>query len=296
MKEKNKKSNKKYKHYNDFHFKSVVQKRANGILKFVKIPYKINNIILSELTALGPKIHRMDFAGDAKKDEEETCLIIECQTYPPTEEDILRFFQYVSSLRVFKKKKVELYIICTKKTPYTKKEFKISNDCTYTMQMVSLKEFKAEEIFNNIENKLKNNVQVSDEDIASLQLIIYTDFTEPQVKILKKARKLIDRIAETQIIDINEKIAIQYLFDLLSSNMLNNEELEEYMEENKMILNPRERYFNQQGIEKGMEKGMENGRLEVAKNLLKTGMSLEEVIKITELPKNKILENIQVVE
>ena len=41
---------------------------------------------------------------------------------------------------------------------------------------------------------------------------------------------------------------------------------------------------------------MENGRLEVAKNLLKTGMSLEEVIKITELPKNKILENIQVVE
>ena len=160
------------------------------------------------------------------------------------------------------------------------------------MHMVSLKEFKAKEIFNNIENKLKNNIQVSDEDIASLQLIIYTDFTEPPVKILKKARKLIDRIADTQIIDINEKIAIQYLFDLLSANMLNNEELEEYLEENKMILNPRERYFNQQGIEKGME----NGRLEVAKNLLKTGMPLEEVIKITELPKNKILENIQVVE
>ena len=160
------------------------------------------------------------------------------------------------------------------------------------MHMVSLKEFKAKEIFNNIENKLKNNIQFSDEDIASLQLIIYTDFTEPPVKILKKARKLIDRIADTQIIDINEKIAIQYLFDLLSANMLNNEELEEYLEENKMILNPRERYFNQQGIEKGME----NGRLEVAKNLLKTGMPLEEVIKITELPKNKILENIKVVE
>lgn len=82
MNEKNKKSDKKYRHYNDYHFKSVVQKRANGILKFVKIPYKINNIILSELTDLGPKIHRMDFAGDAEKDGEETCLIIECQTYP----------------------------------------------------------------------------------------------------------------------------------------------------------------------------------------------------------------------
>ena len=79
---KTKKSDKKYRHYNDYHFKSVVQKRANGILKFVKIPYKINNIILSELTDLGPKIHRMDFAGDAEKDGEETCLIIECQTYP----------------------------------------------------------------------------------------------------------------------------------------------------------------------------------------------------------------------
>ena len=104
MNEKNKKSDKKYRHYNDYHFKSVVQKRANGILKFVKIPYKINNIILSELTDLGPKIHRMDFAGDAEKDGEKTCLIRECQTYPPNRRRHTKIFPICILIKSFKKK------------------------------------------------------------------------------------------------------------------------------------------------------------------------------------------------
>ena len=50
--------------------------------------------------------------------------------------------------------------------------------------IISLKNFKAEEIFKNVENKLKNNDAISDEDIAALQLIAYTSYTEPAYKIL----------------------------------------------------------------------------------------------------------------
>ena len=45
----------------DYIFKQTVQKHANGVLKLLGIPYIINNIILSEITDLGPKIHRLDF-------------------------------------------------------------------------------------------------------------------------------------------------------------------------------------------------------------------------------------------
>ena len=39
-----------------------------------------------------------------------------------------------------------------------------------------------------------------------------------------------------------------------------------------------------EGIEKGIEKGMEKSSIKIAKNLLESGMSLEEVAKYTELP------------
>lgn len=105
---------KNYPQYNDYYFKSVLRQRANGLLRFVGIPYQIDTMILSEYTTVGPGISRIDFAGDVKSDEKKITLILECQSELPTDEDIKRFFQYVSSLRIFKNNNVELYILCTK--------------------------------------------------------------------------------------------------------------------------------------------------------------------------------------
>ncbi len=40
-----------YNQYTDYIFKRTVQKYANGVLKFLKIPYEITNMISSELTS-----------------------------------------------------------------------------------------------------------------------------------------------------------------------------------------------------------------------------------------------------
>ena len=301
--------NKDYKHYNDYVFKSILQKRANGLLEFVNIPHKIYRFLISEYTNLGPSISRLDFVGESIDNEKSLILIFECQTKLPTDEDIKRFFQYVASIRVFKDSDVELYILCTEKPSYDKKEFRIKEGCIYTMHVISLKNFKAEEIFISLENKLKNNDKITDEDIASLQLIIYTDFKESKLVILNKARKLLEKISEKLVFDINEKLAIIYLFDVLSTNMLNSEEHEKYVEENRMLLNPVERYFKNQGIEEGIkkgieegikkgieegieegiEKGIEKGKLETARNLLSEGDSVEKVVKVTGLSEEEIL-------
>ena len=197
--------NNDYRHFNDYVFKSILQKRANGLLKFVKIPHRIDNVLISEYTNLGPSISRLDFVGEAQHNGKSVILILECQTKLPTDDDIKRFFQYVASIRVFKDSDVELYILCTEKPSYDKKEFRIKEGCIYTMHVISLKNFKAEETFNKIENKLKNNDKITDNDIASLQLIIYTDFEGSKLEILNKARKLLERISERLVFDINEK-------------------------------------------------------------------------------------------
>ena len=285
MKSQNEILDKQYRHYNDYVFKSIVQKRANGILKFVKIPYRINRMLISEYTNLGPSISRMDFVGEAEKNGRTISLILECQTDPPTDDNIKRFFQYVSSLRIFKDNNVELYILCTKRLSYEKREFILNDDCKYTMHIISLKDFRAIDIFKSIEEKLENDYEITDDDIASLQLIIYTDFRETKLEILNRARELLEEISQRSVFDINEKLAIIYLFDMLSANMLDAGEHKKYMEMNSMLINPRDRYFKNKGIDEGMEKG----KIETAKNLLRKGMGIDEIIEVTGLSKEDIL-------
>lgn len=273
-------SDKKYAQYNDYYFKSVLLERANGLLKFIGIPYEIVSIMLSEFTNVGPGISRIDFAGDVKKDDKNISLILECQSKLPTEEDIKRFFQYVASLRNFKNQNVELFILCTEKVPYDKKEFVINDECTYMMHVISLKDFKAITIFKNIENKLNNNEKITEEDIASLQLIVYTDYDELEYEVLIEARWLLEEISKQSNMDINEKKAIIYLFDVLSTNMLDDVEMEKYGEVTYMLLNPMDRFLE--------DKGRKDGKLDDAKILLKKGFSIEEIVEITKLSQEDI--------
>ncbi|WP_295603191.1 hypothetical protein [uncultured Methanobrevibacter sp.] len=277
MKFKNEISEMVYPHYYDYNFKSVLQERANGLLKFIGIQYRLLSVMMSEFTTIGPGISRIDFAGGVQKKDKVITLILECQSKLPTDEDIKRFFQYVSLMRIFKNNDVELFILCIEKASYTKKEFIINDECTYTMHVISLKDYKAREIFKSIEDKLKNNEEITDMDIASLQVIVYTDYEESQLEILLKARKLIERIAESSGMDINDKKAIVYLLNVLSVNMLDEDENDKYQEETYMMLNPTDRYL------------LKKGKLDVARNLLAEGFPIEKVVKFTGLSKEDIL-------
>ena len=80
--------------------------------------------------------------------------------------------------------------------------------------------------------------------------------------------------------DINEKKAIIYLFDVLSTNMLDDVEMEKYGEVTYMLLNPMDRFLE--------DKGRKEGKLDDAKILLKKGFSIEEIVEITKLSQEDI--------
>lgn len=277
-------NNHEYKQYHDYIFKKTIQKYANGVLKFLGIPYWIDNMILSEIADCGPSLHRLDFAGEALKNNEIICIILECQSRLPTDRDVKRFFQYVTSLNNLKDKKVELYILCTEYTPYKTKEHVLKDDCKYTMNVISLKHLNGKEILNNIENKIENNEKIAEEDIAALQLIVYTDYEGTPLEIIKRASKIVEKFN----IDENEKEAMIYVLDVLSSNMLNEKDKSELMEETQM-LNPRYEYLRNEGKKEGKQEGKLEGKLEIAKNLLKENTPLEKIIKITGLTEQEIL-------
>lgn len=107
------------------------------------------------------------------------------------------------------KSKVELYILLRKKAPYTKREFELNDDCIYNINVISLKHFKATDILKNVENIIKNNIEITDEDIAALQLIAYTTYSKSKLELLKKTYQLVRKLPINQI----EKEAIQYILD-----------------------------------------------------------------------------------
>lgn len=125
---------KQYAQYNDYTFKSILLERANGLLEFAKIPYKINKTLISEVTNLGPSISRLDFVGEAERDGKTISLILECQTKLPSDDDLKRFFQYSSSIRIFKDNDVELYILCIERHLIQKKTL-LSRKAAYILCM-----------------------------------------------------------------------------------------------------------------------------------------------------------------
>ena len=62
-----------------------------------------------------------------------------------------------------------------------------------------------------------------------------------------------------------------------------------------MLINPVERYCvdkgRKEGRKEGIQEGMEKGKLDVAKNLLSEGFSIDEVVKLTGLSKEDILKD-----
>ena len=87
--------------------------------------------------------------------------------------------------------------------------------------------------------------------ILLLTLVIYTDYNETTLEILKRAYKTVEQL---NITNQNEKQAIFYILNILSVNMLDENDYTEFMEETEMILDPRERYMKKKMQEEYEEK------------------------------------------
>ena len=114
-----------------------------------------------------------------------------------------------------------------------------------------------------------------------MQLIAYTDYHETTLEILKQAYRIVEQM---KIDNINEKEAILYIFNVMSANMLNEEDYAKYEEETEMILNPHDRYL----INKTKEETKLESKIEIAKRMLKESLPITTIVKVTGLTEEQI--------
>lgn len=112
-------------------------------------------------------------------------------------------------------------------------------------------------------------------------------------------------LVEQISVDENEKEAIIYILDVLSANMLEETDKKAYIEERKMMINPRDEYLVNKTREEVMQETREqiqraNNETKQAKqdlkqtntttikNLIKKGFEIAEISEITGLSENQI--------
>lgn len=220
------------------------------------------------------------------------------------EKDLRRFNLYHSMLiDEYQTEKLKTTIIYTEKID-KKTIDKIEKSC-FDLNIISLKEFNGDKILNNIEHKIKNNKRITQKDECNLAFLpLYQTKKDPK-ELLYKVCSLTNQIKQIPQENLDYiKVTQLMIVDILITDT---EKKERYLEEIQMksqaidilIEKGRQEGIKEgrqegliEGIEAGKQAGIKEGsrntKFNLAKNMLKADISINNIIKITDLSKEEI--------
>ena len=155
-------------------FKYATKEDGFGLLKLLKesnanikeIDFKSENLTYNptELIELDPKIYKTDMILEL----DHLIVLTEFQSTIVKTIDEKRYRLYTALVDYAKRNNKPLILIVISTAEKTKiKQYKINKDCVFTIPIVSLKDFDGDKIINNIENKIKNIINIEKEKIKN---------------------------------------------------------------------------------------------------------------------------------
>ncbi|MGL5675788.1 MAG: hypothetical protein ACRDDX_05225, partial [Cellulosilyticaceae bacterium] len=238
-----------------------------------------------EQVILDMKDMRMDYVFLM---EDDTYTHFEFQSTDKGILDLVRFNLYDVLLYQQTKKQVYTYVIYSGdiKDPLTSYTNGFNE---YRVRAICLAERDANTVLNDIENKLLENKELTDQE--QLDLI----FTPLMGGELSKEAKIIKAIKLSKDYPMSKKADVQAMLYTFAHKFLSGIELENVKEVmkmtelGKMLHDEGVQEGIQKGIEKGIQKGIEEGKEDMVKELLKEGLlSKEQIAKAAKLPLEKI--------
>ena len=257
-------------------------KFINWIFKYYGIDEEIISEKNSELTTLKGGKQNADFVGKSKYGHD---VNVEFQTNKPQKKDLKRFRKYAHEIDEKYDLGVETYVLSVEKCP--KKEYclKYGSKNRFHVRMINFEDMETTKILNTIESKIQTNKKLNEEDLLFLKVGFITLKEIDTFELLLKLTKITNNIKELPKSEIDE---IKFAHGTFANHLLTDEEYKKIMEEIRMnypnILTERYETGEKNGFKNGFEKGEENRKKIVAKKLLKTGMNIEDISEISELP------------
>ena len=259
------------KKYEDKGFKIISLYLLNGLLKIMGFDVEIKEFLSPYYVNLNKMALELDliFIGT-----DGIIYHIEFQSKMPSKKDLARFFEYDAAVRKqYPDTEIKSYILLTANinSKLAKSPLYILKDIT--PEYIVLNQFNGDDILNNIKHKINNNINLTEEEQVQLVLIPFFKTSKKLSKQIIKAAKLIEKTNK----EYSEDLA--RLLMLFSEKFLNKEEKSELIEVLKMRIESVEIYG---------DKREEKGRLEIAKNMLNNGFSIEDISICTNLTPEQI--------
>lgn len=147
------------------------------------------------------------------------------------------------------------------------KQYKLNNDCVFTIPIISLKDFDGDEIINNIENKIKNNTKITRRELIYLSLAPFMSSIKTLDEQIEKTVQTLDKIRNSAKSAKNFAFGIEFLIvDKFIKETSRRKRLRNILRDNMRLMEEygQERY--DEGYEKGIKKGIKKGYAEGANN------------------------------
>ena len=268
--------------YIDLGFKEISLKNLKGLLKVLGIDATPKKLV--SVNYVGSEGRKM-ILDLAFLDTDNIIHHIEFQSRKPTLEDMVRFFEYDAALMRQYKTEVRTYIVTTANVLNPIKRNPMHNWRDPTPRFINFIDFDGDEILNRISDKVENNLDLTDKEQAELSLIAFFKTKNDIETQLMKAAKIAASISWEKPYGEDICIIQKFFADKFAEN--SNQIYEVLIVRSKAIQERYERIKNE-GKEEGIKEGIIKGKVNVGRNMLNEGFSIEDIMKITNLTNEQI--------
>lgn len=234
--------------------KAAAQFMGEELLPFLGIEGTMKRIAPTEQVYLNIKDLMEDFNYEM---EDGTWKHLEFESDEITKEDLRRFRAYEAMISYHYKAEVTTCVVCSSRVKQLREELQEGLGI-YRVQVVRLKEYSADKIIEEMEEKQKTE-RLRRDDLIKVLLTPLMDGGMPQPERIVRGLKLVK--CEREFMEQEDILRMQAVLYTLAMKFLEETELEDVKEEIKMSLLG-EMIRNdgiKEGIEIGMERGMERG-------------------------------------
>ena len=258
------------------HSRDIIQKHANTLFKDTALEFygvktaKIKELINVELPAINIAETSMDFVFLL---EDDTYLHLEFQT-TYNEDDLLRFAMYDLRLKKRDGRDVTTMIIYAAEIKKVKDK-PLTNSLTYNPIRVMMCEYDGNTIYNELQEKINTDEELTDMDILKLIFLPLMNHTLPRVELAMNTVKMAVRIKDEAKRHACEAAAFAF-----GNRYLSKQDYDKMIGVLKMT--------TLADIMIGKE--LRRRDIEIVKNALKEGFSINDIVKITGLEESVVME------
>lgn len=224
---------------------------------------KVKELISLELPIIEVKDNSMDFVFLL---EDNTYLHLEFQTVY-NENDLIRFCIYDFKLFERDKRKINTVVIYSSNSKKIQDKLDIGAGC-YNPQIIKMKDYDGDNAYNEIENKVNNNIELDELDIVNLLFIPLMKSKESKNKLAVKSIKLARSIKDKN----KQNICIGSIF-AFAYRYLEETEINEILEVLRMT-------------DLGsmlIEEGIKQEKIKIVEKALQKGLDIETIRELTDL-------------